>query len=196
MNLQRKQTHHKPWAQKCPGVSKKSKMNERPLAGAKQNTQRSATKTNKRPLAAIKQTKPLSAPADKRAEKLRKLRHCCARPHLLSKEVNKVISGTKLSQSEIRIPRVKNTKVLRTQTESKIRSSKENTHTPRSQKCAGPPTKKTSGKYPESFNDYIDFKKKLKTEFIRLPTHRQQQNRSRVPKIQRKKPPESRRNRQ
>ena len=95
-------------------------MNERPLAGAKQNTQRSTTKTIRRPLAAIKQTKPLSAPADKRAEKLRKLRHCCARPHLLSKEVNKVISGTKLSQSEIRIPRVKNTKVLRTHTESKI----------------------------------------------------------------------------
>ena len=190
MNLQRKQTHHKPWAQKCPGVSKQSKMNERPLAGAKQNTQRSATKTIKRPLAAIKQTKPLTAPADKRAEKLRKLknkklRHYCARPQMLSREVNKVISGTNQSQSEIRIPRVKNTKVLRTQTESKIGSSKENTHTPRSQKCAGPPTKKTSGKYPESFNDYIDFKKKLKTEkFIRLPTHRQQQNRSRVPKTQ------------
>ena len=125
MKLQRKQTHHKPWAQKCPGVSKQSKMNERPLAGAKQNTQRSATKMIKHPLAAIKQTKPLSAPADKRAEKLsklknKKLRHCCARAQMLNREVNKVISGTKQSQSETRIPRVENTKVLRAHTESKI----------------------------------------------------------------------------
>ena len=149
MNLQRKQTHHKqtyhkPWAHRCPGVLKKSKMNERPLAGAKQNTQRSTTKTIRRPLAAIKQTEPLSAPADKRAEKLRKLknkklRHCCVRPQMLSRKVNKVISGTKLSQSEIRIPRVKNTKVLRTQTESKIKektAQAKRTHTPQVHKSA------------------------------------------------------------
>ena len=125
MNLQRKQTYHKPWAQRCPGVSEKSKRNKRPLAVAKQSTQRSATKTIKRPLAARKQTKPLSAPADKRAEKLRKLknkelRHGCAMHRMVSRKVNKVISGTKQNQSETRIPRVKNTKVFRTQTRPKI----------------------------------------------------------------------------
>ena len=58
---------------------------------------------------------------------------------MLSRKVNKVISGTELSQSEIRILRVKNTKMLRTQTESKIiekTAEAKKTHTPQDHKSA------------------------------------------------------------
>ena len=119
-----KQTHQKPWAQKCPRVSMKT-IFTRPLAAIKLNKPLSVTKTNKRPLVVSKHNKSLSATTGKRAKKLRrsknkKLRKRHTRAQVLSKKVNKVISGLKKGQSKISFPRAKNTKVLRTQINLKI----------------------------------------------------------------------------
>ena len=128
MQLQRKHTHHKPWAHMCPGVSVKIATSMRTLAGKNQNTRRSATKTCKRPLATGKQKTPVSAPAAKRAEKLRKcenkkLRYASAKQHEIGEKVNKTISGKNQSQSKTKNPSAKFTKVPWTQTRPKQTSN-------------------------------------------------------------------------
>ena len=115
MQLQRKNTHHKPWTHKCPRVSVKLSTCMRTLAGKNQNKRHSATKMCVRPLATEKQMTSDSAPAAKRAEKLRKrknkiLRFANAKQHEINEKVNKTISGKNQSQTKTKNHSTKFTK--------------------------------------------------------------------------------------
>ena len=128
MQLQRKNTHHKPWTHKCPRVSVKLSTCMRTLAGKNHNKRHSATKTCVRPLATEKQITSVSAPTAKRAEKLRKrvnkiLRFANAKHHEVSEKVNKTISGRNQNQTKTKKHSAKFTKVTQTQKRPKQMSN-------------------------------------------------------------------------